>query len=67
MCGSEDNINSRSTRVRQSLTHATPTSRYEFNFSDRLVFPGIDEVTYSVSPRDAGSALLLVAALHVAW
>ena len=47
--GAEDNINSRSTRVRQSLTHTTPTSRYEFNFSDRLVFPGIEDVTYSVS------------------
>ena len=52
MCGSEDNINSRSTRVRQSLTHTTPTSRYEFNFSERLVFPDIEEVTYSVSLRN---------------
>lgn len=47
-----DNINAKTTRARKSLTQAAST-RWEFDFTDALVFPTIDQVQYSVTSDSA--------------
>lgn len=43
-----DNINSKATTVQRSITKNAAT-RWDFDFSDALVFPNIEQVTYSVT------------------